>query len=68
MQDNLKHHADAYDKMLDAAAALADLIELSKIEINEYDLEELTIFLAGNAHKIRDILKPVKSLIIRREK
>ncbi|QTA82312.1 YebG protein domain-containing protein [Desulfonema limicola] len=63
MQDKLKYHADAYDKMLDAAAELADLIEQGGIKINEYDLEELTIFLAVNAHVLRDILKPVKSLI-----
>ena len=65
MQDIFKNHADAYDKMLDAAAELADLIHESEIEINEYDLEELTIFLAGHAHILREILKPVKSLIVK---
>ena len=60
MSDNLKHHADAYDKMLDAAAVLADLIEQSELNINEDDLEELSIFLAKNAHILREILKNVK--------
>lgn len=55
-----KRQADAYDKILEAAAELADLIELSAIEIGEYDLEELTIYLARNAHRVKTILKPVK--------
>lgn len=63
-----KNHADAYDKMLDAAAGLADLIEQSKIEIDEYDLEELTIFLAGNADELRTILNPVKVIKMRMNK
>ena len=41
--------ANAYDRMIDAAAELADLIAESKIDIDEYALEELTIFLASNA-------------------
>jgi len=52
-----KNEADAYDKMIDAAAGLADLIEMSKIEMDEYALEELTIFLASNAQEIKLILK-----------
>ena len=35
-----KKEADAWDRVLDAAADLADLIESSPIEIDEYDLEE----------------------------
>jgi dsDNA-binding SOS-regulon protein len=54
-----KIEADAYDKILEAAAGLAELIELSAIEIDEYDLEELTIFLAQNALSVKKILKPV---------
>ena len=52
-----KKEADAYDKMIDAAANLADLIEMSKIEMDEYALEELTIFLANNAQEVKLILK-----------
>ena len=52
-----KKEADAYDKMIDAAADLADLIERGKIEMDEYALEELTIFLASNAQEVKQILK-----------
>ena len=55
-----KREADAYDKILEAAAALAELIESGAIEIDEYDLEELTIFLARNAAGVRKILRPLK--------
>lgn len=55
-----KQQADAYDKMLDAAADLADLIEMSDIDMDEHALEELTIFLARNAFEIKRILKKVK--------
>jgi dsDNA-binding SOS-regulon protein len=52
-----KKEANAYDKMIDAAADLADLIETSKIEMDEYALEELTIFLARHAQEVKMILK-----------
>lgn len=52
-----KRQADAHDRILEAAGALAELIELSAIEIDEDDLEELTIYLARNALKVRTILK-----------
>lgn len=55
-----KSQADAYDKILEAAAELAELIELSSIEIKEHDLEELTIYLARNAPLVKTILKQVK--------
>ncbi len=51
-----KTEADRYDKMLDAAVNLAELIEQSKIKIDEYALEELTIFLATNALTVKNIL------------
>lgn len=51
-----KQEADAYDKMIDAAAELADLIEADQIEMDEHALEVLTIFLACNAHEVRKIL------------
>ena len=57
MQTISKKEADAYDEMIDAAADLADLIEMSKIEMDEYVLEELTIFLASNAQAVKQILK-----------
>jgi dsDNA-binding SOS-regulon protein len=55
-----KQEADAWDRVLDAAAELADLIESSGIEINEFDLEELTIFLASNGYAVRNMLKHLK--------
>ena len=55
-----KQEADAWDRVLDAAAELADLIETSGIEIDEYDLEELTIFLATHGFAVRSMLKHLK--------
>jgi dsDNA-binding SOS-regulon protein len=54
-----KRQADAYDRILEAAGELAELIDLSAIEISEDDLEELTIFLARNAPRVKAILKSV---------
>jgi dsDNA-binding SOS-regulon protein len=55
-----KKEADAWDRVLDAAADLADLIESSEIEIDEYDLEELTIFLATHGTAVRNMLRYLK--------
>jgi len=55
-----KQEADAWDRVLDAAADLTDLIGSSRIEIDEYDLEELTIFLARHGPVVRGILKNLK--------
>ena len=55
-----KTEADAWDRVLDAAADLADLIESSGIEVDEYDLEELTIFLATHGFAVRSMLKHLK--------
>ena len=52
--------ADAYDRMMNAAGDLADLILKSKIKMDEYTLEELTIFLAGNANEVREILNKLR--------
>lgn len=57
MQSVDKQQADAYDKIMDAAADLGDLIEMSQIEVDEYALEELTIFLASHAGIVKKILK-----------
>lgn len=58
-----KRQADAYDRILEAAGELAELIDLSAIEIDEDDLEELTIYLARNAPRVKAILKPVTGKI-----
>ena len=55
-----KQEADAYDKIIDAAAELAYLIESSDIELDEYALEELTIYLASHAKQVKSILSKVK--------
>jgi len=55
-----KEQADAYDKIIDAAADLADLIESGGIEMDEYALEELTIFLASHAWEVKRIFKKLK--------
>lgn len=60
MQVITKQEADAYDKIIDAAAELAELIEAHRIEMDEYALEALTIFLASNAPKVRKILGRLK--------
>jgi dsDNA-binding SOS-regulon protein len=33
---------------------------MNKIEVDEYALEELTIYLAGNAQKVKEILRNLK--------
>ena len=55
-----KNEADAYDRVIDAAEDLAALIVSHGIRMDEYDLEEFTIFLARNAAMLRDILKGLK--------
>ena len=55
-----KREADAWDRVLDAAAELADLIQTSGIGIDEDDLEELTIFLATHGFAVRSLLGRLK--------
>jgi uncharacterized protein len=55
-----KRQADAHDRIIEAAGALSELIEQSGIDIDEDDLEELTIYLTRNSPEVRSILKPVK--------
>jgi len=55
-----KKDADAYDRMLDAAASLADLIAAAGIAVDEEDLEELTIFLAEHGMVVSRILRNLK--------
>jgi uncharacterized protein len=52
-----KQEADAYDRVIDAAAELAELFELSEIKIDENDLEKLTIYLARNSYALLQILE-----------
>jgi dsDNA-binding SOS-regulon protein len=54
-----KKEADAYDRLLDAALSLALLIETMGGDMDETDLEELSIFLASNAAVVIGILRGV---------
>ena len=51
--------ADAYDKALDNAERLAQLLRHDKVlpDLSETDLEELTIYLARNARNVERVLK-----------
>jgi dsDNA-binding SOS-regulon protein len=51
-----KTESDAYDRVLDAAAELAELIQSHGFAVGEEALEALTIFLANNAPRVRRIL------------
>ncbi len=55
-----KKEADAHDRMIEAAAALCDLVEQCGIEIDEGDLEVLTIYLAQNTLEVLKLLKGLK--------
>lgn len=54
-----KKAADAYDKALETAERLADLLRRDRVLPNlpEQDLEELTIYLARNARSVERIMK-----------
>ena len=54
-----KKAADAYDKALETAGRLADLLRDDRVlpGLAEPDLEELTIYLARNARRVERILK-----------
>jgi hypothetical protein len=51
-----KKEFNAYDRVLDAAAELADLIQSGDFDLSEEALEALTIFLANSAPQVRRIL------------
>ena len=52
-----KKEADAYDRVIDAANCISELLETSGIDIDENDLEVLSIYLADNAPAVMQILK-----------
>jgi dsDNA-binding SOS-regulon protein len=52
-----KTDSDAYDRVLDAAGELAELIEAHGFALEEEALEGLTIFLANNAPRVRRVLR-----------
>ncbi|PQJ95075.1 YebG family protein [Chromatium okenii] len=54
-----KKAADAYDRMLENAQRLAQLLRTDAVlpTLSEADMEELTIYLARNASTVERILK-----------
>jgi len=54
-----KKEADAYDRVIDAANCISHLLLKSGINIDEDDLEVLSIFIADNARAVMQILKKV---------
>lgn len=54
-----KKAADTYDKALDNADRLAELLRHDRVlpNLSESDLEELTIYLARNAKNVERVLK-----------
>lgn len=59
-----KKAAEAYDKMLDAAQGLAELIKQGplNIEVDAKTVDEISIHLAKNAPEVTTILKAVKPI------
>jgi dsDNA-binding SOS-regulon protein len=60
MADFSRIEANAYDRLIDAAGYLADLLEQCGVDMDEYALEEVSIFLANNADYIRGVFKTLK--------
>lgn len=54
-----KKAADAYDRALETADRLAELLRADRVlpGLSEHDMEELTIYLARNARNVERILK-----------
>lgn len=52
-----KKAADQYDKMLDTAEQIAELVQKSGVGIDEKSLESLSIFLSKNTTALSAILK-----------
>ena len=55
-----KQDADAYDRLLDAAARLAELIASGGVDIDEDRLEALSIFLAEHGMVVRHLLRNLR--------
>ncbi|MDM8516258.1 YebG family protein [Desulfobacterales bacterium HSG16] len=55
-----KKEADAYDKMLDIADNLYEFLETADIDMDEQQLEDLSLFLAQNKDSLIPIMKGIK--------
>ena len=60
-----KKHADEYDKMLDVADALSQLIEQSGCQLDERLTEELSIYLAKNKAQVLTALTAKKLKVVK---
>lgn len=56
-----RKEADNYDKMLDMADFIADLLEKSPIDLSEQQRESLGIYLAQRREELLAVLQPKKS-------
>ncbi|MFT2097464.1 YebG family protein [Marinomonas sp. 2405UD66-6] len=56
----LKAEADAYDKLLDTAEALYEVLDSSSLMDNSTQVEALSMYLAENKDSLLDILGPKK--------
>ncbi|CDZ77249.1 DNA damage-inducible protein YebG [Legionella massiliensis] len=55
-----RKEADNYDKMLDMAEFIADLLEKSPVELTEQQRESLGIYLAKRREELLAVLQPKK--------
>ncbi|WP_371376361.1 YebG family protein [Thalassotalea aquiviva] len=55
-----KKSADEYDKMLDMADSLSELFEQSALELNETQLEDISIYLAKHREDVLVALQAKK--------
>ncbi len=55
-----KKEADAYDKMLDISDNLYEFIDAAEMDIDEKQLEDISLFLAENRDKAISILRGTK--------
>ena len=56
-----RKEADEYDKMLDIADFLADMLVNSPVELTERQREELSIYLAKHREQLLSALQPKKA-------
>lgn len=56
-----RKEADNYDKMLDMADFIADLLEKSPIDLSEQQRKSLGIYLAQRREELLAVLQPKKS-------
>ncbi len=63
-----KKEADAYDKLLDSADALAALLAKSPVELDEKAREELSFYLASNKDQVLEAFKGAKPAPVAKKK